>query len=193
MRNVDVSGPSIGERAPDFTVTDRQGKTVRLSDFLGKTVVLETGSLKCPIFGMVMGRMNAITKQFPTIVPIALYVRGADDHAPLPAHLTTVGVEKLTACAEKALATLDQENHTIVADHLDPAGQQTYEKAPNMMYVINKQGIVVYVSDWLLRDLYAPHEVEQVLLELEGQDVPEGPEKASALKQIKASWFTFWH
>ena len=41
MRNMDVSGPNVGERAPDFTVTDRQGKAVRLSDYLGKTVVLE--------------------------------------------------------------------------------------------------------------------------------------------------------
>ena len=119
MRNMDVSGPNVGERAPDFTVTDRQGKTVRLSDYLGKTVVLETGSLKCPIFGMVMGRMNDITKQFPTIVPIALYVRGADDHAPLPAHLTTVGVEKLMACATR---THVRRGQTTAPGHLDRGG-----------------------------------------------------------------------
>ena len=30
----------IGEKAPDFEVTDHMGRTVRLRDFRGKTVVL---------------------------------------------------------------------------------------------------------------------------------------------------------
>ena len=32
--------PEVGEKAPDFTVKDNKGKDTRLSDFLGKTVVL---------------------------------------------------------------------------------------------------------------------------------------------------------
>lgn len=32
--------PSIGENAPDFALTNQDGKTVRLSDFRGKKVVL---------------------------------------------------------------------------------------------------------------------------------------------------------
>ena len=30
----------IGDKAPDFTLTDKNGKSVSLSDFSGKTVVL---------------------------------------------------------------------------------------------------------------------------------------------------------
>jgi peroxiredoxin Q/BCP len=32
--------PSIGEKAPDFTVTDDTGRKVKLSDFRGKKIVL---------------------------------------------------------------------------------------------------------------------------------------------------------
>ena len=38
LRNMD--SPRIGQTAPDFTLTDHSGKTYRLSQFRGKTVVL---------------------------------------------------------------------------------------------------------------------------------------------------------
>lgn len=41
----------VGAPAPDFSVTDIQGKTHRLSDYKGKTVVLEWVNPECPIVG----------------------------------------------------------------------------------------------------------------------------------------------
>lgn len=38
----------IGKAAPDFTATDSNGKTVKLSDYAGKTVVLEWNNPECP-------------------------------------------------------------------------------------------------------------------------------------------------
>ncbi len=32
--------PSVGEAAPDFSVSDHQGNTVRLSDFSGRKVLV---------------------------------------------------------------------------------------------------------------------------------------------------------
>jgi len=40
--------PAIGQPAPAFTGTDSSGKTVNLSDFKGKIVVLEWTSSECP-------------------------------------------------------------------------------------------------------------------------------------------------
>jgi hypothetical protein len=40
--------PQIGQSAPPFTVLDSEGKTRRLSDFRGKTVVLEWTNADCP-------------------------------------------------------------------------------------------------------------------------------------------------
>jgi peroxiredoxin len=39
---------SVGASAPDFSVTDIQGKTHRLADYKGKTVVLEWTNPQCP-------------------------------------------------------------------------------------------------------------------------------------------------
>lgn len=38
----------VGDHAPDFTLTDINGKTHKLSDFKGKTVVLEWVNPECP-------------------------------------------------------------------------------------------------------------------------------------------------
>src|SRR5690348_9705454 len=38
----------IGESAPDFSLTDQNGKTVSLADFKGKIVVLEWFNNDCP-------------------------------------------------------------------------------------------------------------------------------------------------
>jgi len=42
------AAPRIGQSAPDFSATDTYGNTVRLSDFKGKTVVLEWTNHQCP-------------------------------------------------------------------------------------------------------------------------------------------------
>src|SRR3954469_26030741 len=39
---------TIGEPAPDFSLTDINGKAQRLSDYKGKTVVLEWDNQNCP-------------------------------------------------------------------------------------------------------------------------------------------------
>ena len=39
---------TVGQPAPDFTLKDATGKTVRLSDFKGKHVVLEWTNPGCP-------------------------------------------------------------------------------------------------------------------------------------------------
>jgi hypothetical protein len=40
--------PQVGQQAPGFTATDSQGKTHRLEDYRGKTVVLEWTNADCP-------------------------------------------------------------------------------------------------------------------------------------------------
>jgi AhpC/TSA family len=40
--------PQVGRPAPDFTAVDSQGQTRRLTDFRGKTVVLEWTNADCP-------------------------------------------------------------------------------------------------------------------------------------------------
>ena len=45
------SAVTVGQPAPDFTLTDISGQAHRLSDYRGKTVVLEWTNPRCPIVG----------------------------------------------------------------------------------------------------------------------------------------------
>jgi peroxiredoxin len=49
---------SVGQPAPAFSVTDTNGKTVNLSDFKGKTVVLEWTNPECPFVQKHYGGAN---------------------------------------------------------------------------------------------------------------------------------------
>lgn len=43
-----IAQPQVGKPAPEFTATDSNGKSHKLSDFKGKTVVLEWTNPDCP-------------------------------------------------------------------------------------------------------------------------------------------------
>src|SRR6187399_3162866 len=43
-----LADAEVGKAAPDFTVTDVNGKAHKLSDYKGKIVVLESYNLDCP-------------------------------------------------------------------------------------------------------------------------------------------------
>jgi len=46
-----ISAAKVGQAAPDFTATTSNAKTVRLSDYRGKYVVLEWHNNGCPYVG----------------------------------------------------------------------------------------------------------------------------------------------
>ena len=62
--SISLAAPEIGKPAPDFTLKDTSGKDVSLSDFKGKTVVLEWVNFGCPFvkkhYGA--GNMQALQK-----------------------------------------------------------------------------------------------------------------------------------
>jgi peroxiredoxin len=57
------AAPTIGQPAPDFTLTDTSGKTHKLSDFAGKIVVLEWINDGCPFVQRHYGSKNMQTLQ----------------------------------------------------------------------------------------------------------------------------------
>ncbi|MBP1657471.1 MAG: alkyl hydroperoxide reductase/Thiol specific antioxidant/Mal allergen [Bacteroidetes bacterium] len=60
------SAPEIGKPAPGFTLTDITGASHQLSDFKGKTVVLEWTNPNCPFVQRVYrdGIMTAVQKEY---------------------------------------------------------------------------------------------------------------------------------
>ena len=61
-----ISAGKTGDRAPEFTATASNGKTVRLSDYRGKYVVLEWHNNGCPYVGKqyTSGNMQRLQKQW---------------------------------------------------------------------------------------------------------------------------------
>jgi peroxiredoxin len=59
------ASPRVGDKAPDFSAVDSKGKPVKLSDYLGKTVILEWTNDGCPYvkkhYGS--GNMQALQKK----------------------------------------------------------------------------------------------------------------------------------
>lgn len=71
----------VGKTAPAFTLMDTNGKPVSLSDFKGKTVVLEWFCPTCPFSGSASGksihstgRVQALLKKMEKVDPNAVYL-----------------------------------------------------------------------------------------------------------------------
>src|SRR6516165_11625168 len=127
----------IGSAAPDFSLTDTNGKTVRLSDFKGKYVVLEWYNPDCPFVGKhyKSGNMQGLQKEFTSRGVVWLSI---DSSAPgeqgnyPPAKLNEISARD--GAARTALL-------------LDPDGKvgRLYgAKTTPDMYIINPDGFLVY-------------------------------------------------
>jgi peroxiredoxin len=126
-----------GEAAPEFTATASNGKTVHLSDYRGKYVVLEWHNNGCPYVGKHYnsGNMQKLQKQWTG--------RGVVWFTILSSAPGKQGY--MTASEENGYLTKEQAAPTAAL--LDPAGQigHLYDaKTSPQMVVINPQGVVIY-------------------------------------------------
>jgi len=127
----------VGDTAPDFTATASNGKTIRLSDYRGKYVVLEWHNNGCPYVGKhyKSGNMQRLQKEW-----------------------TSRGVTWFTvlssAPGKQGYVTASEENDYLAkmqaaptAALLDPSGEigHLYDaKTSPHMIVINPQGVIIY-------------------------------------------------
>jgi hypothetical protein len=137
-------GPQPGEMAVDFTARDLEGNVVKLSDFVGKTVVLETGSITCPNFVGGLPRMRALAAEFPDVAFLIHYVREAHPGMYYPQPDTIE--EKISHARD--LASEEGEKRTILVEEIDGKGHQAYGGWPNSIYIIDAAGVVQYRERW---------------------------------------------
>jgi alkyl hydroperoxide reductase subunit AhpC len=127
----------VGERAPDFTATDSNGKVHKLSEYAGKYVVLEWHNRGCPYTAKHYdsGNMQRLQKEWTTRGVIWLTVISS---AP--------GKQGyITAADENAF--LKQSNAAPTAVLLDPTGAlgHLYDaKTTPQMFIIDPQGTLIY-------------------------------------------------
>lgn len=127
----------IGEKAPNFTLTDIHGKTHSLSDYQGKTVVLEWVNPECPFVvkhyssGNIPGLQQSTTSDGVVWLTINSGSAGAQGDYDAP----------------KASAWLKSNNAaptTYLRDQDGTVGRLYGAKTTPHMYVINPEGQLVY-------------------------------------------------
>src|SRR5256886_4302631 len=129
--------PSVGSAAPDFSLTDANGKPHSLSQYKGKTVVLEWFNPDCPFvkkhYGT--GNMQKLQQEYTGKGVVWLTI---DSNAP--------GTEG-NLSAEQAQKVMDSWKTHQTALLLDPESRvaRSYgaKNTPNMV-VINPEGKIVY-------------------------------------------------
>ncbi|NEU13288.1 thioredoxin family protein [Methylobacterium sp. BTF04] len=132
-----ASGPQVGKPAPGFSAVDTAGKPVTLSDYAGKTVVLEWTNHDCPFVRKHYGAhaMQALQKTWTgrgvvwlTVISSAPGEQGAID-----------GAEADRLTSERGAAP--------TAVLLDPAGTvgRAYDaKTTPHMFIVSGDGTLLY-------------------------------------------------
>jgi len=137
-------GPKTGEQYIDIDFTDVDGNNVKLSDYLDKPIVLESGSITCPMYSRCVKDMNAIMKAYPDINFLLAYVREAHPGERLGPHKTMAEKNKQA----KRLQRIYGEYRTILVDDLEGNFHKHYGMLPNFIYVIDTDGTVLFRGDW---------------------------------------------
>jgi len=138
------SGPRVGEKALDFSATTLDGIKTNLSSFFGNWIVLEMGSITCPITESKIVPMNDLAHSFPGITFLVLYVREAHPGEKIRQHGS---FEEKFSCA-KRFRNEYGVTRTILVDDIEGVAHQQYGSMPNSVYVINPSGNVVFRGDW---------------------------------------------
>ena len=170
-------GPKAGEKFIDFQATTLEGKTVSLSDYLDKPIVLETGSITCPMYANTKDPMKLLQEHYPDVHFLLLYIREAHPGK------RTKAVTTLEKKMEHAASTheLYHEKREILVDALDGHAHQLYGGMPNMTYVIGTDGIVKFRANWTNIDA-----LKKVLLTVHDSTI----EKQDYFEVTKPSPFT---
>ena len=152
-------GPAAGEKAKDATFTDlNTGEEVKISDFQGQWLVIETGSSTCSMYTKNIPDMDEIAKNHPDVAFVVVYVREAHPGERLGPHKSMD--EKLEAAA--LLRPRYGEHRRILVDNLDGDFHRQYGSMPNVCYVVRPDGTIHYRCNWT-----APHLLEATLEERE--------------------------
>jgi peroxiredoxin len=149
-------GPKAGDDMVDFSLTGLDGKEVKLSDYKGKWVVIETASLTCPMFVKNINPITALMPKYPNVEFLVVYVREAHPGSRVGPHETLV--DKIALADRMKNEYGDVRN--MLVDNLDGEMHKAYGSFPNMVYVVNPEGKVTYRCDWS----YA-HLIERALKE----------------------------
>lgn len=177
-----MKGPKVGEimlEAEFFTIG---GQKVFLSDYVGKKVVIETGSMTCPMYVKNIERMNQLAREFSDVVFLLIYVREAHPGEKLKGHKN---LDDKIECAKK-LAELESESRLILIDKLDGDFHRYAGGLPEMLYILDEDQKVIVRSSWADPQLVECTLIGELTPEQQIFDVRE-PTKPDPLIMLRAT------
>ena len=126
----------IGKPAPDFTGTDISGKTVKLSDYKGRIVVLESYNSDCPFcHNQYSGAAQALQKQLADQGVVWLMINSVNPRN--PSHRTP-------AQARQEWSDLKIAATAWIDDSAGDIGHLYGIKTTPHVFVVDKSGKLVY-------------------------------------------------
>lgn len=160
LESESFSGPTPGDRAPDFKAASLGGERVRLSKYHGTSnVLLVFGSATCPFTAASLAGINALYDSLdPSEVQMLfIYVREAHPGEVIPAHHS----EREKANAARLLADEEGMDMSIIVDDVDGDIHRRYSRLPNPAFLVDKSGRVAFRSRWT-----KPDELKAAIVEL---------------------------
>jgi peroxiredoxin len=132
-----VQAVEVGKPAPDFTATDINGKSVKLSDYKGKIVVIESYNSDCPFCNnhYKTGAMPKLQADLAAKGVVWLLVNSVNPNN--PSHRTP-DQAKAEMADKKIVATAWIDDSSGAVGHL-----YSMKTTPHM-FVIDKDGVLVY-------------------------------------------------
>lgn len=139
-----------GTKVPDIIAEMLNGSTFRLSDHRGKNVVLEFGCSTCPPFiDSLCNDFSSLSRLYRNYIGrnfrfFIVYTRETHPGESIWAHKTFSG-------KKRHARMLKQEYDVeipIIVDNLNGTIHKMFGMMPNMVYVIGKDGTIIYRSEW---------------------------------------------
>ncbi|WP_157982405.1 deiodinase-like protein [Nocardiopsis sp. FIRDI 009] len=136
----------MGRQAIDATLYDVEGRSIELSSLWREwPVVIEFGSISCPIFVDKLEPMAALARRFSGDVDFyVVYVREAHPGRRYPAHREFD--QKLRHAHD--LVRLESMARTVLVDDVEGTMPRDYGALPDSVFVIGVDGIVSMMADW---------------------------------------------
>lgn len=134
-----LAAPSIGEPAPAFSLEDSYGKTHKLADFLGKTVVLEWTNHDCPYVRKHYESNNMQTLQKEMTDQGVVWLSVISSRPGSQGYVEAAEANELTA-------TRSAHPSAVLFDPAGDTGRAYDARTTPHMYIIDPQGTLVYMG-----------------------------------------------
>lgn len=135
-----AAAPTVGQPAPDFELTDTAGTTHRLSDFRGKTVILEWTNHECPFVRKHYDSGNMQAQQRTAVGEHdAVWLTIISSKPGAQGHVSPAEADELTASRDAAPTA-------VLLDEPGDVGRAYAAQVTPHMYIIDAEGTLVYMG-----------------------------------------------